>query len=90
MIKVSNPLTGSSLLKFNPQQIEGKALRASPSAAHKVLESDTDESGRLPRSNRLIRNEVLYLSEPDEIRKCIEKMLPSQTFCLILSNKAAY
>jgi hypothetical protein len=85
MIGTLNPLTGSALLEFNPRFLADKTLRSD--SHHESAELYKQETP-LPGSNRLIRNQALYFSEPDDVRKCLEKLVPDQTFCLILTNKA--
>jgi hypothetical protein len=78
-------LTGSAILEFNPRFLADKALRSDPREGAAPLYNDESS---LPVSNRLIRNQALYFSEPEDVRKCLEKLLPDQSFCLILTNKA--
>ncbi|RYZ59202.1 MAG: hypothetical protein EOP07_04670 [Proteobacteria bacterium] len=85
MISTLNPLTGSAILKFNPRFLADKALRSEPRIESAPLYSDEMS---VPTSNRLIRNQALYFSEPEDVRKCLEKLVPDQNFCLILTNKA--
>lgn len=82
----SKSLTGSALLKFNPQALWRKAFRDAPQAAD-LLQLQRPEDSALPNTNRLIHSNAMYLSEPDEVRQCLETILPKQVFNLVLTNK---
>ncbi|RZA27197.1 MAG: hypothetical protein EOP10_01000 [Proteobacteria bacterium] len=77
-------LTGSALLNFNPQALWRKAFRDGPTAAD--IFTDHDETP-LPQSNRLIHTQAIYLSEPDDVRKCLDRLVDRQVINLVLTNK---
>ncbi len=80
----SKSLTGSALLKFNPQALWRKAFRDGPTAADITTENNETP---LPQSNRLIQTQAIYLSEPDDVRKCLERLVDRQVINLVLTNK---
>jgi hypothetical protein len=81
----SKSLTGSALLNFNPQNLWRKAFHDDTPKGDALSASD---DAPLPHSNRLIQNQALYLSEPDEVRKCLDRLVGRQVFNLVLTNKA--
>ena len=81
----ANTLTGSSILAFNPQRLWRKTF-ASRGPAQSPNETKV-ESAVASKNNRLVRNQALYFSEPDDVRKCIENLVPDHCFCLILTNR---
>jgi len=85
----ANKLTGSSELKFHSRHMRNPKLQVASIENDQSDRARESTGGLLPSSNRLIHNDTLYFSEPDELRKYIDSMVPSHAFCLVLSNKLA-
>lgn len=85
MMNSANILTGSSLLAFNPQGLCRTTFNPRVGSANQVV-AQVELPVARSKPNRLVRNEALYFSEPEDVRKCIENLVPDQSFCLILTN----
>ncbi len=92
-------LKGSSLLKFNPQALWRKTSSKKEASSNELFlvapplstETKIEENEVSPAfvsRNKLIKSEALYFSEPEELRNCINRILPGQAFNLVLTDKA--
>lgn len=85
----TNAFKGSSLLSFNSQALWRQVFReTSPERNLINLSSPSGEPSALSSDNRLIHADAIYFSDPNEVRTCIEKLLPNRAFNLVLTNKA--
>ena len=83
MLNTTIPLTGSSIMIFNPQIVWLRAFRERP----KRDQLPTNPNSRTCQMNQLVHSDSLYLFEPDEVRKCLEKIAPQQIPRLVLLNE---
>ncbi len=84
MRKSAIPLTCSSILAFKAQNLILR--RRSEKVTTEPAKSSAQEEV-LANDNRLIQAPSVTFFEPEDLRKCLEKIIPQRIPCVVLLNE---